>query len=530
MPTSVISPSNLTLNVNITIPSLVPQSFDNSKVTCNHTYTEVLQTYAAGGLINCKITCGSQEYPAVFALQQDSPAFIFQSLNITILGTDPALDEHITYALVMGPNSWYLINIHPNILYIQNVSGKNILSCTFDHLYNHAIHSGDILAVQYLSSIFFLSYCDENAIKFNYIPAGNFLDQQQIVFTPQNVTNDSSYVIADVQNYSNIPDTAYFTYTVSQDNTNSYVLSFSDNVKNKLNGVVNPNLLDNWYFGNPVNQRGQTSYTGTGYGIDRWKATNANTKVTLTSLKGLTLQSTSTTAQPFIIQTIENIEQLLGKTVTLSVLTNAGTLFQSTGTFPAAWPTTGNYSFYCNITNAADILYNVSAETLGVRLKADINNTEGIAFKAVKLELGSTQTLAHKEDAIWVVNEIPDYNMELMKCQRYFQVIASSYESTTNGVAIGYANNAADFWVDFNLPIPMRTAPTPSIPNITLFKLGKTTADQKDITKATGGWATRTDGSCNMRSIIFTSSGLTAGDNYVLYMQQGAKILFSADL
>ena len=26
----------------------------------------------------------------------------------------------------------------------------------------------------------------------------------------------------------------------------------------------NPNLLDNWYFGNPVNQRGQTSYSVNG--------------------------------------------------------------------------------------------------------------------------------------------------------------------------------------------------------------------------------------------------------------------------
>ena len=34
---------------------------------------------------------------------------------------------------------------------------------------------------------------------------------------------------------------------------------------------TNPNLLDNWYFGRPVNQRGQTEYTGNAtYAIDRW--------------------------------------------------------------------------------------------------------------------------------------------------------------------------------------------------------------------------------------------------------------------
>ena len=34
---------------------------------------------------------------------------------------------------------------------------------------------------------------------------------------------------------------------------------------------TNPNLLDNWYFGRPVNQRGQTEYAGNAtYSIDRW--------------------------------------------------------------------------------------------------------------------------------------------------------------------------------------------------------------------------------------------------------------------
>ena len=46
--------------------------------------------------------------------------------------------------------------------------------------------------------------------------------------------------------------------------------------------LSNPNLLDNWYFGNPVNQRGQTEYnTGvpTIYTIDRWLSRNADGSV-----------------------------------------------------------------------------------------------------------------------------------------------------------------------------------------------------------------------------------------------------------
>ena len=45
----------------------------------------------------------------------------------------------------------------------------------------------------------------------------------------------------------------------------------------------NRNLLDNWYFGNPVNQRGATEYiinSFNQYHIDRWTAAG-NFKITL---------------------------------------------------------------------------------------------------------------------------------------------------------------------------------------------------------------------------------------------------------
>ena len=46
---------------------------------------------------------------------------------------------------------------------------------------------------------------------------------------------------------------------------------------------------------------------------------------------------------------------------------------------------------------------------------------------AMKLELGSQQTLAHQNaDGNWVLNEIPDYGEQLAKCQRYFQLYSSA--------------------------------------------------------------------------------------------------------
>lgn len=294
----------------------------------------------------------------------------------------------------------------------------------------------------------------------------------------------------------------------------------------------NPNLLANWYFPKPVNQRGETTYTGLGYGIDRWKAESSTPNVVTIEDGYIGLSQNA-----LISQLLDEPYGLCGKQVTVSALT-----------------TTGLYSATAAVPSKEDLSAVTADKTIGVSyFVADGNNTGYVCIQhsknhatrvilraytgytvnviAVKLELGNVQTLAHQDtDGNWVLNEISNYNTELLKCQRYFQVIASPYESTGNGVAIGYANNTVDLWVDFNLPIPMRTSPVVSIPDITLFKLGKTSGSQKDITKATGGWATRNNDSCNMRSIIFTSSGLMAGENYVLFMKNGAKMTLSAEL
>ena len=57
----------------------------------------------------------------------------------------------------------------------------------------------------------------------------------------------------------------------------------------------NPNLLDNWYFADPVNQRGQTEYAGAVYSIDRWYVggdPGTSHKILLNS-SGLVLETTS---------------------------------------------------------------------------------------------------------------------------------------------------------------------------------------------------------------------------------------------
>ena len=295
----------------------------------------------------------------------------------------------------------------------------------------------------------------------------------------------------------------------------------------------NRNLLDNWYFGAPVNQRGKTTYSGAGYGIDRWKAEAVTPNVTTIKDGYIELSQNA-----LISEILEEPYSLCGKQVTVSALTTTG-LCSATATVPSKEElsaittdeTIGVSYFAVNGNSTGYVCLQHSKEhTTKVMLRAYSGYTVGVI--AVKLEMGSQQTLAHQEDGAWVLNEIPDYGEELTKCMRYLQVLAAPYDTSGNGVAIGYANNTVDLWVPIPLAVPMRISPTPTIPagGVSLFKVGKTSNAPKDVTKVTGGWAMQTGGACTMRSLIFTSSGLTAGETYTLFMQKGAQIVFSAEL
>ena len=71
---------------------------------------------------------------------------------------------------------------------------------------------------------------------------------------------------------------------------------------------------------------------------------------------------------------------------------------------------------------------------------------------AAKLELGDTQTIAHKENEKWVLNEIPDFGEQLRRCQRYFVRLTNAY-----GYGWTYSSSVANFLVP--LPTTLRANP-----------------------------------------------------------------------
>ena len=208
----------------------------------------------------------------------------------------------------------------------------------------------------------------------------------------------------------------------------------------------NPNLLDNWYFANPVNQRGQTSYTGVVYGIDRWKMWQAGGAVTIENGGIVIRKSSGDYVQWGEILEADVWNALVGQTVTMSALTVNGQLATTTQTFTED-----------GIVTAAAFEGLTFHSTSSIRLLDFVlTGAESPAFLAVKLELGSQQTLAHQENGVWVLNEIPDYGEQLRRCQRYYFKTASAQRSAylMRAVDNSYLMSSCTF------PVTMRDTPS----------------------------------------------------------------------
>ena len=215
--------------------------------------------------------------------------------------------------------------------------------------------------------------------------------------------------------------------------------------------LCNRNLLDNWYFGNPVNQRGQTEYTGSGHTIDRWKALTDVVTLTISN-DGITLRRNG--GNPWLLS--EQIEpsivtNFMGKHFTVSVLTTQGLVVLDV---PSA------FTSETSVVDPTGV--SVWLNTSGIVLIGTTNDS--MTPIAAKLELGSQQTLAHQDaDGNWVLNEIPDYGEQLRRCQRYFYRLKSQNGNNYGVLALGYLQSNAQGHFLVNFPNTMRTVPTYSM-------------------------------------------------------------------
>ena len=233
-----------------------------------------------------------------------------------------------------------------------------------------------------------------------------------------------------------------------------------------LTPASNPNLLDNWYFVGggsqqrggqfPINQRGETSYTG-GYTIDRWELSGNGGQSLTIDADGITLTSTArygTYLNQILDQSI--VVFCKGKSVTFSAFSNG----QNTAKL--------SLSIYINDewADSVDIQEGLSTKQFAIPTTANSiyfsfgSNSAGTCkIIAAKLELGPVQTLAHQDaDGNWVLNDPPpNFQQELAKCQRYYlKTVSNQYYpgcmfSSTDGVFL------------IPTPVQMRTTPAFSL-------------------------------------------------------------------
>ena len=184
------------------------------------------------------------------------------------------------------------------------------------------------------------------------------------------------------------------------------------------------NLLDNGYFADPVNQRGMTEYVNPGYTIDRWAINSSTSKIKLNILNGyIKLTNTDNSIAAVIRQYFENLPP---NTYTISVIHDNSL---ESGTIQ--WNGTTSVSIRMSFGNES-----ISVLNGKICLSLFLDASKTIKIYAAKLELGTHQTLAHKEGDTCVLNDPPPNKaLELLKCRRYF--VPGSSEQLLGAKAVG---------------------------------------------------------------------------------------------
>ena len=235
-----------------------------------------------------------------------------------------------------------------------------------------------------------------------------------------------------IQFYGSIPTVGAIYRVFVPDSNMSMAFAITGNDDRKGLYYSNPNLLDNWYFGNPVNQRGMTEYDcreASGmYTIDRWKFIDSGK---LTVCDGYIS----------IEEANWGIDQLFETPKAEDVFYTASMLIRNfklvAGPGNGGMTLNGDWLTREELAEIAGSEWTLISRTvLGSNGKSntspiftDGNDGRKYSFdlKAAKLELGTQQTLAHQDaDGVWQLNEIPDYGEQLARCQRYFQLYSTA--------------------------------------------------------------------------------------------------------
>ena len=280
-----------------------------------------------------------------------------------------------------------------------------------------------------------------------------------------------------------------------------------------VNGIIqNPNLLINPNFA--INQRGQTSYTGAVYGVDRWQGQTSDATVTTTD-NGIRIAG----QYKGIWQKIET--NLSGQTVTASCKLSAinsgdGGILRIYYRTANAW----NFDQEVQITavGIATLTVTIPNDALNVAVFIGTKGGSDVVFDWAKLEVGSVATEFSP----------PSIAEELPKCQRYYQ----RFSQGTGGyglpiISVGYASSTTSIVFPIALACSMQNTPTVTYSEIYYRVSGKSNNNLINTINSPVDYAAI---GASVAITVAGTSGLTLGQSAVLQIRAGGYIAFDAEL
>lgn len=280
-------------------------------------------------------------------------------------------------------------------------------------------------------------------------------------------------------------------------------------------GTVVRNYVDNPNFAFPVNQRGKTIYSGSVYGIDRWKNTGASSAQELVTGG---VKFTNTTTSNMFRQDVDNVSQFAGKKMTFAMM-----LESVDGSTPSAYirvdkaDGTNVNARGARITEKgiSSCVINVPDDVTSIYCGMVVDNAAGASGIANWAAIYEGEFTAENLPRF----EIPDYGEQLARCQRYFVKITT--DTGTANLGVGFAPNTSAAYVYFSLPVEMRAKPSITFVG-GLYNRTKLTAIDYS--------AVSINNFMGFALLIKFAANVTAGDSYGMTLTNTNKFELSADL
>lgn len=333
--------------------------------------------------------------------------------------------------------------------------------------------------------------------------------------------------VSDLNENAEIIDDALHTLHTQKSNINHQHTSLPDLALSgspTLNGrpilpVSNPNLLDNWYFGSPVDQKmGYVAPPGTKYYSNTSLATQSGTLAEYTKAQKVTdaygkvMVGNATYYVPWssavrgyvchgvnthtidrwvgfganvlvkdgFIQLQKKHKEYTMVSQILQIPPESMVTFSALVRAPEGVAIALAMRRYDSVPNQLEIFvgngdwqlvcipfvrWRSDTERVDLIIRSSSNVGDTVDIKAAKLEFGGVQTLAYQdENGAWVLSDSPNKDGELRKCQKHHcRTVNDGSGSILLGAAIPHSNSPLSIRVHIPTPTPLRVAPTVTV-------------------------------------------------------------------